>query len=135
MADYRKPLPIITQDSEAYWAAAKEHRLTAQRCDDCGRLRFPPSASCWYCLSPHTTWVDLSGKGTIWSFIVMHQLYYPGFADDLPYPVVVVELEGGLRVASNIVGIANEDIRIGMPVQVVFDDVTPEVTLPKFRPA
>lgn len=134
MADYTKPLPVVTVDSRPYWDAAKEHRLTVQQCDDCGALRFPPVASCRACLSPRTTWTDLSGRGTVWSFILMHQLYYQGFADEIPYPIAVIELEQGLRVLTNLVDIAHEDIRIGMPVEVVFDDVTPEVTLPKFRP-
>ncbi len=135
MADYSKPLPIITADSGPYWSAAKEHRFAMQRCTDCGTFRFPPTNACWSCLSTNVEWAPLSGRGTVWSFTVMHQLYYKGFADDLPYAVVVVELEEGPRIASNMVDCERDDIRIGMAVQVVFDDVTPEITLPKFRPA
>ena len=135
MADYNKPLPVITQDSEPYWDAAKRHEFRMQRCTDCGKFRFPPTHACWYCLSTNTEWAPLSGRGTIWSFTVMHQIYYKGFADEMPYAVIVVELEEGPRIASNIVECKREDIRIGMPVQVVFDDVTDAVTLPKFRPA
>ena len=132
---YAKPLPIVDVASEPYWEAAKRHEFVAQRCDDCGRLRFPPTPSCWFCLSPKTTWAQLSGRGTVWSFILMHQLYYPAFADELPYPVAVIETEEGVRLISNLVEVAREDIEIGMAVEVVFDDVTDEVTLPKFRPS
>lgn len=135
VTDYNKPLPPISPDSQPYWDAAKEHRLTAQRCDDCGKLRFPPATSCWYCLSPNTTWIELSGRGTVWSYIIMHQPYYQGFIGELPYPICVVETEEGLRFISNLVNIANAEIEIGMPIEVVFDDVTDEVTLPKFQPA
>lgn len=135
MAEYEKPLPPITVDSKPYWDAAKEHRLTGQRCDDCEKFRFPPATSCWYCLSPNNTWVDLSGRGTVWSYILMHQPYYKGFIPELPYPVCVVETEEGLRFISNLVNVDNDEIKIGMAIEVMFDDVTEEVTLPKFQPA
>ena len=65
----------------------------------------------------------------------MHQRYHPGFVDDLPYNVAVVELEEGPRLNTNIVGVENEDLRVGMPVEVVFEELSDEVSLPKFRPA
>ena len=136
MADsYAKPLPIVDAVSAPYWEAAKRQEFVMQRCDDCARLRFPPTTSCWSCLSPNTTWAALSGRGTVWSFILMHQLYYPAFADELPYPVAVIETEEGVRLISNLVEVAREDIEIGMAVEVVFEDVTDEFALPKFRPA
>jgi uncharacterized OB-fold protein len=76
----------------------------------------------------------VSGRGTIFSFAVMHQVYHPGFADAVPYAVVVVELAEGARLVSNVVDCPVDRIRTGMPVEVVFEDVSPEVTLPKFRP-
>ena len=136
MADsYAKPLPIVDAVSAPYWEAAKRQEFVMQRCDDCARLRFPPTTSCWYCLSPNTTWTPLSGRGTVWSYILMHQLYYPAFADELPYPVAVIETEEGVRLISNLVQVAREDIEIGMAVEVVFEDVTDEFAIPKFRPA
>jgi hypothetical protein len=77
----------------------------------------------------------VSGRGTISSWVVFHQLYFPSFAVDIPYAVVQVELEEGPRLISNLVGVKNQEIRIGMPVEVVFEDVTAEVTIPRFRPA
>ena len=136
MADsYAKPLPIVDAVSAPYWEAAKRQEFVMQRCDDCARLRFPPTTSCWSCLSPNTTWAALSGRGTVWSYILMHQLYYPAFADELPYSVAVIETEEGVRLISNLVEVAREDIEIGMAVEVVFEDVTDEFALPKFRPA
>lgn len=81
------------------------------------------------------TWVPASGKGTLYSFALMHQVYHPGFASEVPYNIVEVDLEEGLRILSDVVGCANEDLRIGMPIEVTFEDVTEEVTLPRFRPA
>ena len=76
-----------------------------------------------------------SGRGTVYSFTVTHQNQAPGFREELPYVLAVVELAEGPRLMTNIVECAPDAVRIGMPVEVVFDDVTPEVTLPKFRPA
>jgi uncharacterized OB-fold protein len=70
----------------------------------------------------------------VYSFVVFHRLYHPGFADDLPYAVAVVELEEGPRLPTSIVGVAHTEIRCDMPVEVVFDDVTETVTLPRFQP-
>ena len=77
----------------------------------------------------------VSGRGTVFSYAVMHQVYHPGFAAEVPYAVVVVELAEGARLVSNLVDCPLRDVTIGMPVEVVFEEVTPEVTLPKFRPA
>jgi len=76
----------------------------------------------------------VSGRGSIFTWAVMHQVYHPGFADAVPYAVVVVELEEGARLVSNLVDCPTSDIRAGMPVEAMFDDVTAEATLPKFRP-
>ena len=87
------------------------------------------------CLSSEVEWVRASGRGTVYSFTVTHQNQAPGFREELPYVLAIVELEEGPRIMTNVVGVAPDAVRIGMPVEVVFDDVTPEVTLAKFRPA
>jgi uncharacterized OB-fold protein len=97
--------------------------------------RFPARAICSKCLSTESEWVAVSGRGEIFSFNVMHQVYHPGFATEVPYAVVVVRLEEGARMVSNLVGVAPHDVRIGMPVRVVFEEISDEVTLPKFVPA
>jgi hypothetical protein len=114
--------------------AARRHELVVQRCAGCGALRFPARSICSRCLSRDATWVPTSGRGTVFSFAVMHQAMHPGFAAEVPYAVVVVELEEGPRVLSNLVDCPPAEVRIGLPVEVVFEAVTPEVTLPKFRP-
>ena len=137
MADaksYRKPLPRIDEDSRGYWEALARHELYFQRCRDCGTKRFYPRALCTECLSQATDWVRASGRGSVYTFTVTHQNQAPGFREELPYVLALVELEEGVRMMTNIVGCAPGSVRIGMPVELVFDDVTPDVTLPRFRP-
>ena len=132
---YAKPLPRIDEESKGYWEACQRRELVVQRCLDCGRLRHYPRALCPACLSERVEWVRCSGRGTVYTFTVTHQNQSPGFRDALPYVLAYVELEEGVRLLTNIVECAPEAVRIGMPVAVVFEDATPEVTLPKFKPA
>ena len=134
MSAYAKPLPEITPAMRPFWDAAQRHELVVQRCGGCGARRFPARDVCSRCLSREATWVPVSGRGTVFTWAVMHQVYHPGFAGEVPYAVVVVELDEGARLVSNLVDCPVADVRAGMPVEVVFDDVTPDVTLPKFRP-
>ncbi len=134
MTAVAKPLPEITPVMAPFWAAARRHELVVQRCRGCGTRRFPARDICSRCLSREADWASVTGRGTIFSFAIMHQVYHPGFADAVPYAVVVVELEEGARMISNVVDCPVGEIAIGMPVEVVFEDVTREVTLPKFRP-
>ncbi len=90
---------------------------------------------CAKCGSPQWEWAKSSGKGTVFSWTTVMQPMSPQFADVVPYSPVVIELQEGVRMVSWLVDVAPGDIRIGLPVEVVFDDVTPEVTLPKFRKA
>ena len=129
-----KPLPAVTEDNAPYWEACQKGRLQAQRCGSCGHLRWPPSVLCPHCLAEGGRWVPLSGRGTVWSFIVVHRPQHPAFFGDVPYNVGIVELEEGIRLHSSIVGCANEALRVGLPVEVVFERVNDEVTLPRFRP-
>ena len=134
MTGYTKPLPIPEEFDKPYWQALKRHELKMQRCLDCGKIWFPPAPACPGCLSKDYEWAKLTGKGKVWSWVLFHHLYSPSFADDIPYNVIVVELEEGPLMTSNIVECNNEDIHCDMPVEVVFFDVTEDVTLPKFKP-
>lgn len=134
MTNYTKPLPIITDDNRQYWKYCKQHELRMQRCNDCGYIRFPPSILCPRCHSMDAEWVKLSGRGKIYSFVVYRISYHPSYADDIPYAVAVIQLAEGPRMESNITGSKVENLRIDMPVEVYFDDVTDEVSLPKFKP-
>jgi len=133
--DYQKPLPQIDELSRPYWEAAKRHELALQRCQECGYYRYPPGDTCPRCLSDSLEWVRASGRGTIYTWTVFHKVYHPAFAKDAPYAVAAVELEEGPRLITNLVDCKTEDIEMGMPVEVAFDDVTESITLPKFRPS
>lgn len=134
MSTYAKPIPEITEELRPFFAAASEGRLVVQRCRRCGNLRFPPRSICSQCLGREADWAPVSGRGALYSFNVMHQVYHPGFAPEVPYPVVLVELEEGCRMLSNLVDCPRPDLRIGLPVEVVFEKVNDEISLPKFRP-
>ncbi len=134
MFTIEKPLPRASEDSAPYWEAAQRGELRMQRCGSCGQLRFPPAVLCPRCLSEDVEWTRLSGRGTVFSWIVVHQSQHPAFNADTPYNVAIVELEEGPRLHTNLVECRNEEIAIGMPVEVVFEPVSDQVTLPKFRP-
>lgn len=131
---YKKPLPRIDEESRGFWEALGRHELYVQRCRDCHTTRFYPRAVCPSCLSSAVEWLRCSGRGTVYSFTVTHQNQAPGFREELPYVLAVVELAEGPRLMTNVVGCAPAAVRIGMPVEVEFADVTPEITLPKFKP-
>ena len=131
---YRKPLPVPSELSRPYWEACRRHELLVQCCRSCGVVRFPPAVLCPECLSEEAEWKKSSGKGKVLSFVVFHRLYHPGFEGELPYTVALIEVEEGARLISNVVGCPPAEVACDMPVEVVFEDVTPEVTLPKFRP-
>jgi len=137
MADakkYAKPLPRIDEESKGFWEACQRHELALQRCRECGKVRYYPRALCPHCLSDRTEWVLSSGRGTVYTFTVTYQNQAPGFRDSLPYVMAYVELDEGVRMLTNIVDCDPAQVKIGMPVQVVFEDATPEVTVPKFKP-
>jgi uncharacterized OB-fold protein len=129
-----KPVPEVTEELRPFFAAARERRLVVHRCSKCGHRRFPPREICSRCLAREAEWVPSSGRGTVVSYNVMHQVYHPGFAAEVPYPVVLVELEDGGRMISNVVDCPLDRVRIGLAVEVAFEERTPEIVLPVFRP-
>jgi len=129
-----KPVPEVTEELRPFFAAAREHRLVVQRCRKCGHRRFPPREICSRCLGREAEWVPSSGRGTVLSYNLMHQVYHPGFASEVPYAVVLVELEDGGRMISNVVGCPLDGVRIGLAVEVTFEERAPEIVLPMFRP-
>jgi uncharacterized OB-fold protein len=131
---YAKPLPHIDEEMRPWWEAAQRHELYIQKCRDCGDLRFHPRALCTSCMSSNTEWVRCTGRGKIYTYTVTNQNGSAGFRDALPYVLAWVELDEGVRLMTNIVDCPPAQVRIDMPVEAVFDDVTPEVTLVKFRP-
>jgi len=133
MAEYSKPLPVIETWNAPYWQAAKRQEFVAQRCQACGYTHLPPGPVCTNCLSAEQGWVQLSGKGTIYAYGIYYQLWHPGFKADIPYNVALVQLAEGPQIISQVVGCKNEELDCGLEVEVVFEEATPEVTLPKFR--
>lgn len=136
MAETRqKPLPRPYQDTQAYWDAAKDKRLLLQRCRDCSKFQFYPRGVCSHCLGSALEWVESSGRGIVHTFTIAYRAPHPGFADDVPFVIAMIELEEGVRMMSNIVECDPKSVRIDMPVRVVFEAATPDITLPKFEPA
>ena len=135
-AGYHKQLPVIHPANAPYWEALKRHELRLQRCNECSTLRFPVSPVCYACMSTaEPTWELLSGKGTLTSWIVVERATgNPAWSEDVPYVVACVDLDEGPRLTTNIVEADPFGLTSHMRVEVVFDDVTPEVTLAKFRP-
>lgn len=133
--DYPRPLPRLRGFAADFYAYCRKHELRFQRCGDCGRWRHVPRDMCAACGSFGWEWARSSGKGSLFSWTTTMQPMMPQFADLVPYSPVVVELEEGVRMLSWLVDVEADDFALGLPVEVVFDDVTPDVTLPKFRRA
>jgi uncharacterized OB-fold protein len=127
---------LITMNptTEPFWQAAKESRLVAPQCANCGHFRLPPTPFCPECQSRDVTWVELSGRGVVFSFAVVHG--FPGLPDITLVPVVVELPDApGARLVSNVVGVPAGDVYIGMPLQVVFSPIADGWLLPVFQPA
>ena len=132
---YRKPIPIPTPESDFFWAKVGKHQLWIQRCVDCIKPFFYPRMVCPNCLSDNIEWFEVSGRGFLYSYMINHRPP-PGFEEDAPYAIAIVQLEEGPRMMSNIVGIENtpENLILDMPLKVVFEDVTSDITIPKWCP-
>ena len=135
MSQYKKPLPRVDEESKGFWEACRRHELVIQRCRACGTLRYYPRALCPECLSDDTQWVRCTGRGTVYTFTVTYQNQAPGFREDLPYVLAYVALEEGPQVLTNVVGCPPDAVKIGMPVEVVFEDATDDIAIPRFKPA
>jgi hypothetical protein len=130
---YHRPLPRRRGFGAEFYNFCKQHELRFQRCEGCGTWRHVPRDMCAKCGSPQWEWAKSSGKGKVFSWTTVMQPMMPQFADAIPYSPVVIELDEGVRMVSWLVDVPPGEIRIGLPVEVLFEDVTPEVTLPKFR--
>jgi uncharacterized protein len=133
MSDYAKPLPTITDENRPFWEGCTEGKLRMQQCGECGHIRYPINHCCPKCLSYKFEWKELSGRGEVFSYVVFHQLYNKAFEKDIPYNVALVQLEEGPRMYSNVVGVDNDAVKVGDKLQVTFDPVTPEITIPRFK--
>lgn len=120
--------------TEPFWQAAKEERLTAAQCGDCGTFRMPPTPFCPNCQSQNTKWPSLPGTGTVYSFAICNRSPFPG-VEDFVYIPVVVDLDGapGARVVSNLVGVHPSAVNIGMRVKVDWNTIADGWKQPIFR--
>jgi uncharacterized protein len=135
--EYSKPLPrplnpVLTQP---FWEAAKRHELQIPRCQTCDHIFFYPRSECPRCFATNVEWVRVSGRGRLHSYTIVYQPANAAFRADVPHIYAVVQLDEGPRMVSNVVQCKLDEVRVDMPLVAVFDDVTPEWTLVKFKPA
>jgi uncharacterized OB-fold protein len=123
------PRPMLDADNAAFWEGCREHKLVMQRCDGCSAWRFPPRPRCPSCLSIEWTWAELSGDGEVVSFTICHPPVLPAFRDRTPYNVIVVQLDEGPMLVSNLL---DAEPATGLRVGVTYLDVDDELTLPQF---
>jgi uncharacterized protein len=137
MSDYVKPVPQADGTTRHFWESLKAHQMEIQRCNDTGNAFFYPRGMSPFTLSDNISWESVSGKAVVHAFTIVHQNRAPGFVDELPYVVAMVELEEGARMMTNLIDVEPdpEHVKIGMPVEIVYEDITDDVTLPKFRPS
>lgn len=135
MTTWTKPLPTVSGETRPFWDACRRGQLLIQKCDRCGEFQFYPRGICANCWSEDIRWVTASGKGTVWTFTVTYQNRTPGFAEDVPYVLALVELEEGVRMFTNIIECQPRDVSIGMPVEVTFVQANNQISVPYFRPA
>ncbi|MGI8926632.1 MAG: Zn-ribbon domain-containing OB-fold protein [Tepidiformaceae bacterium] len=128
-------MPEPTPTSQPFWDAARQHRLLIQRSKKTGQHVFYPRSVSPFGPDDELQWIEASGRATVYSYTVARRPTAPQWGDEVPYVIAIVELEEGPHMTTNIVGCDPEAVFVGMPVVVEYDDVTPEVTLVKFRPA
>ncbi len=123
--------------TQPFWEAAADHRLVCARCGVCGTFRLPPSPFCPRCQSQEVEWPELSGRGTVFTYTIVHHPVLPDLVESVPYAVAAVDLEEaiGVRLLGNLVGIDSADIRVGMAVELEWADVRAGLSVPRFRPA
>ena len=144
--EYGFLLPEADAATAGYWEAAQRHQLVAQRCNACSAWMHPPNVPlqfghftdgpCLECGAEDWDWAEVSGHGTLYSYVIVAQAVLPQWREAAPYNVAIVALEEdeGVQMVSNVVDVDDDQLKVGMPLEVIFDDVTDEVTLPRWRP-
>ncbi len=127
-------LPNVTDENAPYWRSARAHALELPFCMACEQAFYPVQARCPRCLSSGWEWRQVSGRASIYSWIVVHQVYDPSLASRVPYITAVVELEEGPRLVTNIMNCEPADVRRDMAVQVAYEDLNDEIALVYFQP-
>jgi uncharacterized OB-fold protein len=129
-----KPLPVVTEVNRPFWDGCREGKLLLQFCAQCHTYQFYPRLYCMHCSATKLEWVEASGRGRIYSYTVIHRNKTPEFMQAVPYNVVIVELEEGPRMMANMMESDAGQLRVDLPVMVVFDRVNDEMSLPRFKP-
>jgi len=130
-----RPEPEITPLTAPFWDAAANGKLSTPICRSCGKRHMPPGPMCPHCLSADLTWEPVSGRGTLKSWVVFHQVYWDSVRDQIPYLSCTVDLDEGVRLITNLVGTAAENPRYLMPVKVTFRPLASGQMLPVFQAA
>ena len=128
-----KPLPIVTAENRPYWEGCRQGKLLLQHCQQCQQYQFYPRLYCMQCGSDKLQWAEASGRGRIYSYTIIHRNKTPEFVQDVPYNVAIIQLDEGPRMMANIVGSDNSQLGVELPVTVVFDPVTDEISVPRFK--
>lgn len=129
---YPPLLPELTEHNRPFWDGCRAGELRLQQCDKCHHLWYPESSVCPECLSTQISWVAVSGRATLWSWITMHQNYFPAFESERPYNVAFVRLAEGPHLMSTLVDMSAE-LRLDAPLEVVFEEVPGDRMIPKFQ--
>ncbi|MDQ1001806.1 putative OB-fold protein [Neobacillus niacini] len=129
-----KLFPRPTIETAPYWEGCHNHELLIQECKECGHHQFYPRIMCTDCSSPRMEWVPASGKGKVKSFTIMHRAITKAYLAEAPYVIALIELEEGPTMMSNVVQCELKNVEIGMEVEVVFEDWSEEISIPKFKP-
>ena len=131
------PPPVPQPESDFYWEKCKAHELWLRHCRACDQAYFYPRDICPECFSRDTDWIQSSGRGVLHTFCIVHRGPTPAFRDKVPYVVAIVELDSGARMPTNLVEVEAdpEHVKIGMAVEVTFEDLDDNISLPMFRPA
>lgn len=135
MVDHsQKNFPIPTKETERYWEGCRHHQLLIQRCTECGHYQFYPRIICTGCTSTHLEWIQASGQGKVVSYTIMYRAISKAYAAEAPYVIALIKLDEGPTMMSNIVQLDPTKVEVGMKVEVVFEDWSEEISIPKFRP-
>ena len=129
-----KPSPVVSSVERPFWDAARKGELVLQKCLDCNKFIFYPRIFCPHCHSDALTWVKASGKGKVYTYTVVFSNPPSAFLQDIPFIIAIIKLAEGVQMLSNIVGCRPEEVTCDMPVEVVFEKLNDEFTLPKFKP-
>ncbi|MEZ5856214.1 MAG: Zn-ribbon domain-containing OB-fold protein [Hyphomicrobiaceae bacterium] len=133
--EYMKPTPEPTADTQAFWDGLKQGRLLLQKCSSCGKVRHYPRPVCPHCYSMEHHWSEAAGTGTVYSWTISHHAFHPGFKPELPYVLLTVELDEGVRMQAQARGIQASDLKVGLPVKIAFEPATNDLVLPVFEHA